>query len=147
MLIIFATEVFLECSKGVIVKTVHCGGELELTAGKMGDHFHSKGIVVQQTVPYAHQQNGKSEHYIHTIEEGGQALLVDAGLPMSFWLDAMLTCQYLVNCLPTSTLPDNLTLYEVLSNGCKPDLSHLHVWGCECFVVVPDELRAKAGFK
>ena len=147
LLIIFATEVFLECSKGVIVKTVHCGGELELTAGKMGDHFHSKGIVVQQTVPYAHQQNGKSERYIHTIEEGGQALLVDAGLPMSFWLDAMLTRQYLVNCLPTSTLPDNLTLYEVLSNGCKPDLSHLHVWGCECFVVVPDELRAKAGFK
>lgn len=42
-----ATEAFLEQSKGVIVKTVHCGGELELTAGQMGDHFLSKGIVVQ----------------------------------------------------------------------------------------------------
>ena len=142
-----ATEVFLEHSKGVIVKTVRCGGELELTAGKMGDHFHLKGIVVQRTVPYAHQQNGKSEHYIRTIEEGGQALLADAGLPMSFWLDVMLTRQYLVNHLPTSTLPDNLTPHEVLSNGHKPDLSHLHVWGCDCFVAVPDELRAKAGFK
>jgi hypothetical protein len=56
-----ATEAFLERSKGVVVKTIRCGGELELTAGKMGAHLTSKGIVVQRTVPYAHQQNGKSE--------------------------------------------------------------------------------------
>jgi hypothetical protein len=69
----------LECSNGIIVLAVRCGGELESTAG------HS----------YAHQQNGKSECYIRTIEEGGH-LLADAGLPMSFWLDAVLTCQYLI---------------------------------------------------
>ena len=135
-----ATEAFLERSKDVVVKTIHCGGELELTAGKMGEHFVFKGIVVQRTVPYAHQQNGKSECYICTIEEGGQALLTDAGLPISFWLDAMLTCQYLVNRLPTSTLPTNVTPYEVLMGGCKPDLSHLCVWGCDCYVAVPNEL-------
>ena len=142
-----ATEAFLERSNSVIVKTVHCGGELELTAGQMGDHFTAKGIVVQRTVPYAHQQNGKSERYIRTIEEGAQALLADAGLPMSFWLDAVLTRQYLVNRLPTSTLPEDTTPYEVLMNGRKPDLSHLRVWGCDCYVAVPDELRAKAGSK
>ena len=140
-----ATEAFLEHSNGVIVKTVHCSGELELTAGQMGNHLTSKGIIVQHTVPYAHQQNGKSKCYIHTIEEGGQALLADAGLPMSFWLDAVLTHQYFVNRLPTSTLPDDTTPFEVISNGCKPDLSHLHVWVCDCYVAVPDELHAKAG--
>ena len=92
-----ATEAFLERSHGITVKAVRCGGELELTAGKLGDHFVSKGIVVQRTVPYAHQQNGKSERYIRTIEEGGQALPANAGLPMAFWLDAVLTRQYLVN--------------------------------------------------
>ena len=113
----------------------------------MGGHFTTKGIVVQHTVPYAHQQNGKSEHYIRTIEEGGQALLADAGLPMSFRLDAVLTRQYLVNRLPTSTLLDDITPYEILTNGRKPDLSHLRVWGCDCYVAVPDELCAKAGSK
>ena len=142
-----ATEAFLERSKDVVVWTVHCGGELELTAGKMGDHFVTKGIVVQHMVPYAHQQNGKSERYIHTIEEGGQALLADSGLPMSFWLDVVLTCQYLINHLPTSTLSDNLTPYEVLTNGWKLDLSHLQVWGCDCYVAIHDELHGKAGFK
>ena len=141
-----ATKAFLARSKDITVKSIRCGGELELTAGKMGDHLTSKGIVVQRTVPHAHQQNGKSERYIRTIEEGGQALLADSGLPMSFWLDAVLTRQYLVNRLPTSTLPTNLTPFEVI-NGQKPDLSHLRVWGCDCYVAVPDELRAKSGFK
>src|ERR1700678_2943715 len=140
-----STEAFLERSNGVIVLTVRCGGELELTAGRMGDHLTSKGIVVQRTVPYAHQQNGKSERYIRTVEEGGQALLADSGLPMSFWLDAVLTRQYLVNRLPTSTLPENVTPFEVMTNGRKPYLSHLRVWGCECYVAVPNELRGKAG--
>ena len=141
------TEAFLERSCAVTVLNVRCGGELELTAGQMGEHFTSKGIVVQRTVPYAHQQNGKSERYIRTIEEGGQALLADAGLPMSFWLDAVLTRQYLVNRLPTSTLPADTTPFELIHNGRKPDLSHLRVWGCDCYVAVPDEIRPKAGSK
>ena len=141
------TEAFLERSRNAKVLTVRCGGELELTAGKMGAHFASKGITLQRTVAYAHQQNGKSERYIRTIEEGGQALLADSGLPMSFWLDAILTRQYLVNRLPTSTLPSNITPFESMMAGQKPDLSHLRVWGCDCYVAVPDEVRGKAGPK
>ena len=142
-----ATEAFLERSASAVVLTVRCGGELELTAGQMGAHLTSKGIVLQRTVAYAHQQNGKSERYIRTIEEGGQALLADSGLPMSFWLDAVLTRQYLVNRLPTSTLPANTTPFEALTGGRKLDLSHLRVWGCDCYVAVPDEIRGKAGSK
>lgn len=123
---------------------IRCGGELELTSGDMGKHLAAKGIVVQKTVPYAHEQNGKSERYIRTMEEGGQALLADSGLPMSFWLDAVLTRQYLVNRLPTSTLPDDITPFEVFTNGRKPDLSHLRVWGCDCYVAIPEEIRPKA---
>jgi hypothetical protein len=134
------TEAFLEHSSAAMILTVRCGGELELTAGKMGTHFTSKGIALQRTVAYAHQQNGKSERYIRRIEEGGQALLADSCLPMSFWLDAVLTRQYLINRLPTSTLPSNVTPFESLLAGRKPDLSHLRVWGCNCYVAVPDEL-------
>lgn len=82
----------------------------------------------------------KSERYIWTIEEGGQALLADSGLPMSFWLDAVLTQQYLVNRLPMSTLPVNTTPFEVITGGRKPDLSHLRVWGCDSYVAVLDEV-------
>ena len=29
--------------------------------------------------------------------------------------------------------------------GVKPDLSHLRVWGCQCFPSIPPELRTKGG--
>jgi hypothetical protein len=65
---------------------------------------------------------------------------------MSFWCDAVLSSQYLRNCLPTSTLAVNITPYEVFRCA-KLDVSHLRVWGCQCFVAIPGELREKAGFK
>jgi len=78
------TEAFIECSTGCKVKAIHVDGALELTAGKMGIHLVSHGIAIQKTAPYAHPQAGKIEHYVRTIEEGGQTLLAASGLPMSF---------------------------------------------------------------
>ena len=66
---------------------------------------------------------------------------------MSFWLDAVLTRQYLLNRLPTSTLPDDTTPFELITGGRKPDLSHLRIWGCDCYVAVPNEIHGKAGPK
>ena len=99
---------------------------------------------MQVTASYAHAQAGKAKHYVRTIEDGIQTLLADAKLPPSFWGDAALTTQYLRNRLPTSTLPPNITPYEIM-HGTKPDLSHLRVWGCQCFPSIPPELRSKGG--
>jgi hypothetical protein len=110
----------------------------------MATHFAKNGIVVQQTAAYAHQQAGKIERYVRTIEERGQTLIADSGLPMSFWGWAVLTSQYLRNRLPTSTLTPNTTPFQVLTSK-KPDLSHLRVWGCQCFPAIPTEIQMKAG--
>ena len=48
--------------------------------------------------------------------------------------------------MSTSTLPANITPYKSFTHW-KPDLSHLRIWGCQCFVAIPDELCPKAGFK
>ena len=138
------SEAFLLRSFGTLVQTVRLDGALELCKLVLNDHFAKQGIVVQQTAPYAHQQAGKIERYVRTIEEGGQTLLADAGLPMSFWGWAVLTSQYLRNHLPTSTLANGFTPFEVLT-GKKPDLSHLRIWGCQCFIIIPPELHTKAG--
>jgi hypothetical protein len=65
------TEAFIHRSFGRLIITIPVDGALELIKGQMGDHFTKQGIVIQCTVPYAHQQAGKIEWYIHTIEEGG----------------------------------------------------------------------------
>jgi hypothetical protein len=87
---------------------------------------------------------GSVKSSIRTIEDGIQTLLADSKLPLSFWGDAALTFVYLRNRLPTSTLPDETTPFEAMK-GSKPDLSHLRVWGCQCFPLIPPELRTKGG--
>ena len=137
-------EASWELRSGNRVKTVRFDGAKEFTQGPFAKHLGSRGIAVQVTAPYAHSQAGKAERYIRTIEDGIQALLADAKLPPSFWGDAVLTYQYLRNRVPTSTLPHGITPYEVM-NRTKPDLSHLRVWGCQCFPTIPPELRTKGG--
>ena len=110
----------------------------------MAKHIRGRGIALQVTAPYAHPQNGKAERYIRTMEDSMQTLLADSGLPPSFWSWAVSTSQYLRNRLPTSVLPTGITPFEAHFRR-KPDLSHLRVWGCQCFVIIPPELRTKGG--
>ena len=137
-------EASWELTSGNHIKTVRLDGAKEFTQGPMYEHLVGRGITMQVTAPYAHAQAGKAERYVRTIEDGIQTLLADAKLPLSFWGDAALTTQYLRNRLPTSTLPSNTTPYEVM-HGIKPDLSHLRVWGCQCFPAIPPEIRTKGG--
>jgi hypothetical protein len=137
-------EASWEIISGNRVKVVRLDGAKEFVQGALLAHFNSRGIAMQVTAAYAHAQAGKAERYVRTIEDGIQTLLADAKLPPSFWGDAALTTQYLRNRLPTSTLPTNTTPYEIM-HGTKPDLSHLRVWGCQCFPAIPPELRTKGG--
>lgn len=102
------------------------------------------GIERQLSAPYAHQQNGKAERAIRTIEGRLFAMLQTANLPSNLWGEAALTICYLWNRTESSTLPAGITPYEIL-NGRKPDLSHLRVWGARCFARIPSELQVKLG--
>ena len=126
----------MELVSGSCVITVRVDGALELSEGVMGAHLCQRGIFVQVTAPYAHQQNGKAKCFIRTLEDSMQTLLADTDLPPSFWGWAVLTTEYLRNRLPTSLLPSGMTPYEKYRKT-KPDLSHLRVWGCQCFVLIP----------
>ena len=48
-------------------------------------------------------------------------------LPDSLWGEALKTAAYILNRVPTKATTK--TLYE-LWTGRKPDVNHLHVWGC-----------------
>lgn len=54
----------------------------------------------------------------------------------SFWDDAV----------GTSTLDKDTTPYEMVHKQ-KPDMSHIQVWGCQCWIQVPEETRRKFGDK
>jgi hypothetical protein len=103
------------------------------------DKFCRKhGAVHQKTVPYAHQQNGKVERLNRTLQERARAMLHASGLPTEYWGEALLTANYVRNLSAVSNL--DKTPYEAM-HGVKPDISHLRVFGCKCFIYTPKSKR------
>ena len=58
-----------ERQSGKSVKAVRMDGAKELCQGDLGNYLESKGIIIQQSVAYAHQQNRKAECFVRTIED------------------------------------------------------------------------------
>jgi hypothetical protein len=135
-----------ELKTGLKVLAFRCDNAKELISCKFNDSLALAGIERQFAAPYAHQQNGKAERAIRTLEEHTLAMITSAGLPLNMWGEAVLTAAYLLNRSVTRTLPANVTPYEMF-NGRKPDLSHVRVWGCRCFARIPSELQTKLGVK
>jgi len=69
-----------------------------------------------------------------------RCMIIDSGLDKRYWGEAVVTANYLQNRLPTKS--SNSTLYEKWHSQ-KPNLKNVHIFGCEAYVKIPDELRRK----
>lgn len=61
-------------------------------------------------------------------------MLSEAGLPPSFWGEALSALVHVLNHCPTSALPGT-TPFEAF-HGRKPDVAHLRIWSCLAYVHV-----------
>lgn len=74
-----------------------------------------------------------------------KALMKEKGLPNTFWAEAVNTVVYIINIIPTSALK-NKTSFEAW-HGCKPKVSHLRVFGCIAYSLIPSNNRQKLDTK
>ena len=119
-------------------------------AGELGAPFNKvlqeAGIQRQLTVAHSHQQGGEIERLMRTLQGRMLAMLTWAKLPLTYWGEAALTASYLMNLTLQSSLPNNVTPYEMFYKK-KPNISHLRVFGARAFAHVPLELQTKLGIK
>ena len=120
-------------------------------AGELGSDEFVKALeklgIERDVVPrYEHWKNGKMERVFRTIQGRMLAMLTAAQLPLTYWGEAALTAGFLFNLSVSSTLPKDVTPFEILKST-KPDVSHLKVWGVRCFAHIPVELQTKLGAK
>lgn len=114
----------------------------EYCSHAMKQFCRCKGIRMEKTVPYTPEQNGVSERLNRTIEEKARAMLQASGLPKFLWGEAVYTAVYLMNRSPSVAVAGDVTPYEAW-NGHKPDVANLRVFGSDCYVHVPKQLRKK----
>ena len=86
------------------------------------------------------------EHMFCTLQGRMLAMITAAQLPLYYWGEAALTAAHLYNLTIMSTLPPNVTPFEVFHDQ-KPSVAYLWVWGVRCFAHVPTELQTKLGAK
>jgi len=86
-------------------------------------------------------QRGRLEE-LEELALGRIGVEVTFELPMTYWGETA----YLQNLTSTSTLPSGITPFKV-SYGRKPDISHLHVWGTRCFVMVMGYPPGERGYR
>ena len=124
------------------VKTLRCDNGGEYTSGSMAKFCAERGILQKFTPPYTPQLNGVAERMNRTLVECGRCMLEHAGLPKSYWGEAVMTATFLRNRCPTRTVGYNMSPYQVWT-GKKPLLANLRVFGCHAYVHIPKEKRSK----
>jgi len=86
----------------------------------------ANGIRMEKTIPGTPQQNGVAERMNRTLNERARSMRLHAGLPKTFWADAVSTAAYLINRGPS--VPLNCRLPEEVWSGKVIKLSYSKVF-------------------
>ncbi|SJL02247.1 uncharacterized protein ARMOST_05573 [Armillaria ostoyae] len=132
---------------GIKIKILHSDGGGEYKSHAFDDYLAEKGIQRHFTVHDTPEHNGVAERLNRTLLEKVRAMLHAAGLPNNLWGEALKHAIWLKNRTLSKAIGGR-TPYEVF-HGSKPDLRHIHEWGCKVWVHVEDgsklEGRAREG--
>lgn len=136
---IYVKEAERRTGRKVLFWRTDGGGEFVNKA--LSNFFKEQGIVVHQSMPYAHEQNGTIERSNRTAQATMRVLLKGAGLSKHFWGLAIRTGTYLHNRTPNANT-DGKTPHEKFYNV-VPQVDHLRIFGSQAFVHIPEERRKK----
>ncbi|MCO5569701.1 hypothetical protein L7F22_023417 [Adiantum nelumboides] len=105
------------------------------------DYLREQDIRRQITCRYTPQQNGVAERKNRVIAKIARAMMNEMNMPLTYWDEAVYTAVHIMNQTPTAAIHE-ISSYERLY-GIKPTISYMKVFGCVCYVHVPNEARKK----
>nr|KAJ0184754.1 hypothetical protein LSAT_V11C900488090 [Lactuca sativa] len=130
-----------ETLTGLKVKQLRSDHGTEFRNSTLEEFCDHKGIGQNFSSPRTPQQNGVAERRNRTLIEAGRTLMIHAGLPMSFWAEAVNTTCFTQNRSLIHGIHKK-TPYEMLKDR-KPDVSFFHVFGCICYILNQRDPRSK----
>ncbi|KAI3785937.1 hypothetical protein L1987_45063 [Smallanthus sonchifolius] len=128
-----------QCSRKI--KNFQSDGGTEFVNHTVRNIFEANGTFHRYSCPYTPQQNGRAERKHRHIVETGLAMLFNAHIPASFWVDAFTSATYIINRVPSPTL-ESKSPYQLLFNQI-PTYSNFRVYGCQVFPYLRDYAKHK----
>src|SRR5436190_9855505 len=122
---------FVKTRYNCTVHGFHTDGERALGM-KFQDWTKSKGITLETSAPYSHEQNGSAERSGGVIILRARAMRVHANLPEHLWPEIVTAAAYVLNRTPNKPL-DWKTALEVLQQltnmpNPRTSIADLHVY-------------------
>ena len=87
----------VETETGLKVKCLRSDNGGEYIDGGFSEYCTVQGIRMEKTIPGTPQQNGVAELMNRTLNECLRSMRLHAGLPKTFWADAVSIAAYLIN--------------------------------------------------
>ena len=90
-------KAMVEIETNLKVKCLRSDNGGEYIDGGFSEYCVAQGIRMEKTIPGTPQQNSVAEHMNRTLNEHAKSMRLHAGLPKTFWADAVSTAAYLIN--------------------------------------------------
>ncbi|CAB0030719.1 unnamed protein product [Trichogramma brassicae] len=126
---------------GKNVKVLRSDNGTEYLNNNVKEFLKNVGTRLVTSAPYTPQQNGRAEREMRSIVESARTMLLSKRLPTRLWAEAVNTAVYILNRTLNSS-NSKQTPFEIWF-GRKPDISHVRIFGSECFAQVPNVFRKK----
>jgi len=132
---------FAERYTGRKIKAIQSDNGKEYCNSTMDALFKEHGIRHRLTVPHTPQQNGIAERKNRTLVETARCMIIQSGLPPSFWAEAISSANYIRNRCITKGLESG-TPFEKWT-GRRPNVAHLRTFGCRTFILNKSPSKGK----
>ncbi|GJT93061.1 retrotransposon protein, putative, ty1-copia subclass [Tanacetum coccineum] len=121
----------VENQTGRTVKKVMTYNGLEFCNREFKQLCVESGIARHLTVAGTPQQNGLAERMNRTLMDKVRCLLIQSGLPKTFWAEATCTAAYLINRSPSTSIKKNTPMK--MWSGHPSDYGMLRTFGCVAY--------------
>ncbi|GJZ59552.1 retrovirus-related pol polyprotein from transposon TNT 1-94 [Tanacetum coccineum] len=121
----------VENQTGRKLKKLRTDNGLEFCNQEFNNLCKESGIARHLTVAGTPQQNGLAERMNRTLLNKVRCLLIQSGLPDSFWAEATVTTTYLINRSPSTALEKKTPMD--LWSGHPANYEMLRIFGCVAY--------------
>jgi hypothetical protein len=91
---------------------------------------------------YTPQQNGLAERMNFTLCNVIRCILIESGMPTSFWAEALQTACYVRNRCPTKVLDFQAPIEKWRGHKLEArDVEHLQTFGCQVWAWIPKHIE------